>query len=143
MKKIMSIAVSIIIAFSCLGMAYADEERSINQLLNDYQAAYDEKDISAFKKTIYKVSFSIWSSKNSGIGSDSPIFKGFERYFSIYKSYKITDRQIKVLKNIAYVQCKEIQTIKNGKTEIIESMITLVKERGRWYIAIISGQEVQ
>jgi len=50
MKKITSIVVSIIIAFTCLGIVYADEG-SIDQLLAAYENDNNEKTLQKLKHT--------------------------------------------------------------------------------------------
>ena len=68
------------------------------------------------------------------------LWKDTERWFGNLKSYELTNRQVTIDKETAYVRCKEIQSYKNGKTEELKSTIILVKERGRWYIAVVSQQ---
>ena len=147
MKKIMSIAVSIIIAFSCLGTAYADEERSIDQLLTAYENDNNEKDLPKVKAYFYKSYIQIAYDGKGRISTWSPadgdkFWKDTESFFRGIKSYKMTNRQITIDQNIAYVRCKEINSYKNGKTYTYKSMLTLVKVRERWYIAVIITQQV-
>lgn len=92
----------------------------------------------------YKSNFTITSVKGKILtwspADGDKLWKDTERWFRNLKSYKMTNRQITIDQDIAYVRCEETQSYKNAKTEEVKSMITLVKERGRWYIAVISQQ---
>jgi hypothetical protein len=143
MKKIMGIVVLIFIAFICPGTGYADEG-SIDQLLTAYETANNEKNLTKLQSCIYKTYLQIYSDKTK-IQTWSPsdgdkLWKDTERWFRILKSYKMTNRQITIDQNTAYVRCEETQSYKNAKTEEMKTMITLVKEKGRWYIAFILQQ---
>ena len=144
MKKIMSIVVSIIIAFTCLGTVYADEG-SIDQLLASYENDNNEKNLTKVKAYFYKSYIQIVYDGKGRISTWSladgdKFWKDTESFFRAMKSYKMTNREITVDQNIAYVRCKEINSYKNGRTDIYKTMFTLVKIRDRWYIAVIVSQ---
>jgi len=144
MKKITSIVVSIIIAFTCLGTVYADEG-SIDQLLAGYENDNNEKNLTKIKAYFYKSYIQIAYDDKGKISTWSPadgdkFWKDTESFFRAMKSYKMTNRQITIDQNIAYVRCKEINSYKNGRTDTYKTMFTLVKIRDRWYIAVIVSQ---
>ena len=146
MEKIMSIVVSIIIAFTCLGTVYADEG-SIDQLLAAYEIDNNERNLPKVKAYFYKSYIQIAYDEKGRISTWSPadgdkFWKDTEAFFRAMKSYKMTNRQITIDQNVAYVRCKEINSYKNGKTYTYKSMLTLVKVRERWYIAVIITQQV-
>jgi len=144
MKKITSIVVSIIIAFTCLGTVYAGEG-SIDQLLAGYENDNNEKNLTKIKAYFYKSYIQIAYDDKGKISTWSPadgdkFWKDTESFFRAMKSYKMTNRQITIDQNIAYVRCKEINSYKNGRTDTYKTMFTLVKIRDRWYIAVIVSQ---
>ena len=146
MKKIMGVSAIILMLLFCLGTAIADEGK-IEQLIKNYETACNERDIALLRTTYHKVYLQVsadlrnklyWSSSEGDI-----VFKETEKFFRILKSHKVANIQITVQQSIAYVHCDEFQTFTNGKKSKSKTLITCVKDKGRWYIAMQSSQEVE
>lgn len=147
MKKIMIIPALIVMVFFCLGTAIADE-REIEQLIKNYETACNDRDIALLRTTYHKVYLQVnadlrnklyWSSSEG-----DKALKDTEKFFrSSLKSHKVNNIQITVHQSIASVSCDEFQTLKNGKQLKFKTLMTCVKDRDRWYIAMQSSQEVE
>ena len=146
MKKVMNISALILMWFICLGTAIADEGK-IEQLIKNYETACNERDISLLRTTYHKVYWQVsadlrgklfWSSSEG-----DKALKDTEKFFRSLKSHKVANIQITVHQSIASVSCDEFQTLKNGKQLQYKTLMTCVKDRDRWYIAMQSSQEVE
>jgi len=144
MKRTFSLTlIAVVLLLLWGGAASASDQADINALLDRFETAIANDDITAVESCLFRKGFfQVYDYSGKGVevyGKEGMLDPA---WFKSNRYVRFENRQITLEGNMAYIRCIENSLHNSGSNPHYKTLIIAAKDGRNWFLAVLSGRQI-